>query len=113
MGPLRQTLEAPADDAIDRRDRSARGRLRESLALLGGELRSLARGFAINQPVDVLGIEPPVPDNLETHLATGRRHAATATIMDRPPRPEAGVGHRESNQAFFGKPLHRVTSNAD
>ena len=75
MKPLDQVDQPPANDAMNRRDRTALDRLDECPPLSVIEPRPLSRCLAVEQAIGAARVEPnhPVTHNLQTHPTDPRR----------------------------------------
>jgi hypothetical protein len=84
MEPLNQVNQAPANDAVDRRDRSMLDNLHQCLALGIVEDRSLSRSLAVQQTIGAASIEPdhPVANDLQAHTTGPCCFAPAATVIN-------------------------------
>jgi hypothetical protein len=88
--PLDQVDQAPANDTMDRRDRSALDHRSQRLALSIIEPGPGAGGLLVDQPGRPRGVEAqhPVPHHLERYPTEARRVAATTAVVDRRQRQQ-------------------------
>jgi len=84
MEPPRQINQSPADNSMDRRDRTAFNDLCKRQALNFIQQRRLARCLAVEKTFRTSIIEPhdPVAHDLQRHCADTRRIAAAPAIIN-------------------------------
>jgi hypothetical protein len=89
--PLNEVLQAPAHNAVDRRDRPAFDDLAKRPALGIAQFRRSAGRLAVDQTLRTLGVEAqdPIPDDLKPDTAKRRRLAATTALVNYRQRKQA------------------------
>ena len=83
--PLAKIDDAPAHDAVHRRDRPALDHCCQRRPMRLVQPRRLARRLAVDQPIRAICVEPqhPVPDDLARHAADLRRLGTRGPVIDR------------------------------
>ncbi len=82
--PPSQILAAPADDAVDRRDRAALDDLRQGPTLRVVQLGAVSRRLAIDETTRSAGVEAqnPIAHDLQGDAADPGRIRARAAVID-------------------------------